>query len=253
MVVRHLLRVAFVFACFTWTALNAHPASAQVPAWIAPEPTDPSGRPLWVAVEAAVTAGGSLRSELFAPEFVAAMEPPERAEPEGDAIITDCSAVVPYDCEHLGPSRGLEPAELHANSRFILAGSVTDSRQGIFRETVGRLLEVVVEETIKAPAGARSHRSYFLFLQEAVVSSRLRRFCIDGASRTPPPIGARVLLLADTDPAAAPAGVVIPLDNDLFLERAGRLSAPSGFPAAGLTFDALLRELRAARGDESHR
>jgi hypothetical protein len=33
------------------------------------------------------------------------------------------------------------------------------------------------------------HGSFFLFLQEAVVSPRLRRFSIDGASRTPPAIG----------------------------------------------------------------
>ena len=38
--------------------LDAHSASAQVPTWIAPEPADPSGRPLWVSVEAALTAVG---------------------------------------------------------------------------------------------------------------------------------------------------------------------------------------------------
>jgi hypothetical protein len=246
-------RALLVFALL---GLGAHPASAQVPAWIAAEPPDPAGRPLWVSVEAALTPDHSLRSELFSPEYVAAMEPPDepatapehRAEPEGDVIVTECTAVVPYDCEQLGPSRGLEPAALYANSRFILAGRVTDSRQGIFRETVGRLLEVVVEETVKAPAGAGPQRALYLFVLEPVVSLRLRRFCIDGASRTPPAIGARVLLLLDQDPAAMPGGVVVPLDNDLFLERSqGRLSAPREFPAQGLTFDRLLRGLREAR------
>ena len=232
--------------------LGAHSASAQVPAWIAAEPPDPAGRPLWVSVEAALTTDHSLRSELFSPEFVAAMEPPDESatapEPEGDAIVTECSAVVPYDCDQSGPSRGRDAAELYANSRLVLAGRVTDLRQGIFRETVGRLLEVVVEEKVKAPAGGGPQRALYLFLREPVVSLRLRRFCIDGASRTPPAIGARVLLLLDHEPAALPGGVVVPLDNDIFLERSdGRLSAPREFPAEGLTFDRLLRCLREAR------
>jgi len=154
-------------ASSTLMALGAHSASAEVPKWIAPEPSDPSGRPLWVSVEAALTTDHSLRSELFSPEFVA-MEPPDESatapEPEGDAIVTECAAVVPYDCDQSGPSRGRDTAELYANSRF------------------------------------------HLFLREPVVSLRLRRFCIDGASRTPPAIGARVLLLLDQDPAAMPGG-----------------------------------------------
>jgi hypothetical protein len=236
--------------------LDAHSASAQIPTWIAPEPSDPSGRPLWVSVEAALTTDGSLRSELFSPEFVAAIdqlnkqteERQRTAQSEGHEIAAGSAAVVPYDCDQSGPSRGQEPAKLYANSRFILAGKVTHSRQGFFRETAGQLLEVAVDETIKAPAGAQSLRSFFLFLQEALVSPRLRRFCIDGASRTPPAIGASVLVLLDADPAAAPGGVVVPLDNDLFLERSkGRLSAPRDFPAEGLAFDGLLRALRPAR------
>ena len=231
-------------------AIGTPPGSADVPTWIASEPPDPSSRPLWVSVDEALTAGGSLRSELFSPEFAAAMKPAEKpenppaSESDGDVIVTECDAVVPYDCEQSGPSRGHNPAELYANSRFILAGRVADSRQGIFRETVGRLLEVVVEETIKAPPGAGLHRSLVVFLQEAVVPLRLRRFCIDGSSRMPPAIGARVVLLVDAEPAAGPGGVVVPLDNDLFLERPdGRVSAPRDFPIEGLRFDALLRGL----------
>jgi hypothetical protein len=246
---RALKTVACVaLAVSAFLGSGARWASAEVPTWIAAEPPDPAGRPLWVSVEAALTTDGSLRSELFSPELVAAMEPPQRAEPEGDVIVTESSAVVPYDCDQSGPSRGREPAELYATSRLILAGRVTDLRQGIFRETVGRLFEVVVEETVKAPAGAEPQHALYLFLREPVVSVRLRRFCIDGASRTPPPIGARVLLLLDDVPAAMPGGVVVPLDNDLFLERPqGRLSAPREFPAEGLSFDALLRGLREAR------
>jgi hypothetical protein len=246
---RALKTVACVaLAVSAFLGSGARWASAEVPTWIAAELADPAGRPLWVSVEAALGTDGSLRSELFSPELVAAMEPPQRAEPEGDVIVTECSAVVLYDCDQSGPSRGREPAELYANSRLILAGKVTHSRQGFFRETVGQLLEVAVDETIKAPAGAQSHRSLLLFLQEALVSPRLRRFCIDGASRRPPAIGARVLLLLDEDPAAGPGGVAVPLDNDLFLERSkGRLSAPRDFPAEGLSFDALLRGLREAR------
>ena len=58
-------------------ALGVAPASAQVPTWIAPEPSDPSSRPLWVSLEAALTADGSLRSELFS-EFAAAMTPADK-------------------------------------------------------------------------------------------------------------------------------------------------------------------------------
>lgn len=131
---------------------------------------------------------------------------------------------------------------------FILAGKVTDSRQGFFRQTAGRLLEVVVDETVKAPSGTGPHRSLLLFLLEPTISLPLRRFCVDGSSRTPPAIGARVLLLLDEDPMSLPGGVVVPLDNDLFLERSeGRLSAPRDFPAEGLSFDALLQGLLGAR------
>lgn len=83
--------------------LDAHSASAQVPTWIAPEPADTSGHPLWVSVEAALTADGSLRSELFPPEFVAAIDRlneqakdrQRKAESEGYEIATECAAVVP--------------------------------------------------------------------------------------------------------------------------------------------------------------
>lgn len=236
--------------------LGSPRATAEVPTWIASEPANPSARPLWVSVEVALTTDGSLRSELFSSEFAAAIDRLDgqaeqrrrSAESEGYEIAADCAVVVPYDCEQSGPSRGDEPDELYANSRFILVGRVTHSRQGFFRQTAGQLLEVVVEERLKAPVGAGPHRSLLLFLRAPAVSLPLRRFCVDGSGRPPPALEARVLLLLDVDPSAMPGGVVVPLDNDLFLERSeGRLSAPRDFAAEGLSFDALLRGLRDAR------
>ena len=251
---RLLTATAVVLAAIL--GLGPHRASAEVPSWIASEPADPSAHPLWVSVEMALTTDGSLRSELFSPEFAAAIDHLDeqaeqrrrRTEAEGHEIAAGSVAVVPYDCDQSGPSRGHEPDELYVNSRFILAGKVTHRRQGFFRQTAGQLLEVVVVETVKEPLGARPQRPLFVFLLEPTISLPLRRFCVDGSSRTPPALGARVLLLLDEDPASLPGGVVVPLDNDLFLERSdGRLSAPRDFPAEGLTFDGLLRDLRSAR------
>lgn len=252
----HPALTAVAFALAAIVGLTPQRASAEVPSWIASEPANPSARPLWVSVEEALNTDGTLRSELFSPEFAAAIDRlrgqaeqrRRSAESEGYEIAAHCAAVVPYDCEQSGPSRGDEPDELYANSRFVLAGRVTDSRQGFFRQTAGQLLEVVVEETLKAPVGAAPQRSLLMFLRAPTVALPLRRFCVDGSSRTPPALEARILLLLDADPSTTPGGVVVPLDDDLFLERSkGRLSAPAGFPADGLTFDALLRSLRDAR------
>lgn len=90
--------------------------------WIAPEPSDPSGRPLWVSVEAALATDGSLRSELFSPEFVAAIDQLNKqaeerqgiAQSEGYELAAGSAPVVPYDCDQSGPSRGQEPADVDA-------------------------------------------------------------------------------------------------------------------------------------------
>ena len=160
--------------------------------------------PLWVSAAKAVTADGKL-SPVYLDEY-ARRNLERRRTADKPSVHRDSASAEPRQCSGERPaeiaasSRTL--ADLSANARMIVKGTIVQRAVGFFEDYPGTILTVRVDRQLHRDTTYPSLTEYLLYYPDATFKVGETTYCIRPATHPArPKVGDRVLVYAYEPPA----------------------------------------------------
>jgi hypothetical protein len=218
---KHLFRWAFAGLLLLLVPTGA--GNAEVPSWI-PAPKERGPSPIWVSAEEATTPDGRLRSELFNPieemNLKRHLESQRKAR-AASSVATKEKGERCHSWIFIPPHPVVEDLTLEsllAYSQLAFVGIVEDQKEGFYHGHPNSLLEIRVQEILKAPAGYEGITSLFATYPHVEMKVGEELVCMRSDRYPARPItGKGILILAANIPDWDPL-VVAPNTEVIFFE-----------------------------------
>jgi hypothetical protein len=219
-----LLATGLVCLCLSGTISGQPPESPPVPDRVASR-FAPEGPPWWMSARAVTRSDGEIDWSLFRPSTQRNLQDWIRSD-----RYREQGCLGPYDVHvTLGnrPRIGSFP-ELVLQSKAIYGGTVARAQGGFLFDQPGTLLQVSVEQVLKAGEDFSVEDYVYVFYPQGDFRVGRYQFCIRNSEYPEvPPRGTRILLLPSVAPEDAGRKLIYPYLGEVFVETPeGGLGVP---------------------------